>query len=171
MLAPFLAARCDEIQLAAKFGLPTIRTGADGSEKRTDGRPEYARSACDDSRVRLGVESIALCYLHRPDTEVPIEETVGAMAELAEACKIRCLGLSAVTVDELRSAHAVHPITAVQPEWSLCSRDVETHVVPTCAELGIGFVLFSPLGRGVPHRNAGQRPGRRGLPRRHRTHG
>jgi aryl-alcohol dehydrogenase-like predicted oxidoreductase len=148
MLAPFLATRRDEIQLATKFGITGIRLGADGAEKRTDGRPEYARSACEASLGRLGVESIDLYYLHRPDPEVPIEETVGAMAELAEAGKVRHIGLSEVTADELRRAHAVHPITAVQSEWSLWSRDVEDHVVPTCAELGIGFVPYSPLGRG-----------------------
>lgn len=148
MLAPFLAARREEIQLATKFGITAVRTGADDSEKRTDGRPEYVHSACEASLGRLGVDSIDLYYLHRPDPEVPIEETVGAIAELVETGKVRHIGLSEVTADELRRAHAVHPITAVQSEWSLWSRDVEDHVVPTCAELGVGFVPYSPLGRG-----------------------
>jgi aryl-alcohol dehydrogenase-like predicted oxidoreductase len=94
------------------------------------------------------VDSIDLYYLHRPDLDVPIEETVGAMAELVTAGKVAHIGLSEVTADELRRAHAIHPITAVQSEWSLWSRDVEDHVVPACAELGIGFVPYSPLGRG-----------------------
>ncbi|MGC2976271.1 aldo/keto reductase [Brevibacterium sp. FAM 25378] len=148
MLAPFLASRREEIQLATKFGITAIRTGTDGSTKRTNGRPEYAHQACEASLGRLGVETIDLYYLHRPDPDVPIEETVGAMAELIEAGKVRHIGLSEVTADELRRAHAVHPITALQSEWSLWSRDVEDHVVPACAELGVGFVPYSPLGRG-----------------------
>ena len=148
MLAPFLSERRDEIQLATKFGITAVRTGANDSDKRTDGRPEYARSACDASLRRLGVDTIDLYYHHRPDPDVPIEETVGAMAELIEAGKIRHIGLSEVTSEELRRAHATHPIAALQSEWSLWSRDVEDHVVPACAELGVGFVPYSPLGRG-----------------------
>lgn len=148
MLAPFLAERRDEVQLATKFGITAARTGTDGSTKRTNGHPDYAHSACDASLVRLGVESIDLYYLHRPDPDIPIEETVGAMAELIEAGKVRHIGLSEVTAEELRRAHAAHPITALQSEWSLWSRDVENHVVPACAELGVGFVPYSPLGRG-----------------------
>lgn len=148
MLAPFLAKRRDEVQLATKFGITGLRTLTDGSAKRTDGRPEYAHEACDASLRRLGVDSIDLYYLHRPDPDVPIEETVGAMAELVTAGKVAHIGLSEVTADELRRAHATHPITAVQSEWSLWSRDVEDHVVPACAELGVGFVPYSPLGRG-----------------------
>lgn len=148
MLAPFLAERREEVQLATKFGITAPRNGTDASAKRTDGRPEYARSACDALLSRLGVESIDLYYQHRPDTDVPIEETVGAMADLVEAGKIRHIGLSEVTADELRRAHSVHPIAAVQSEWSLWSRDVENHVAPICAELGVGFVPYSPLGRG-----------------------
>lgn len=138
MLAPFLAKRRDEVQLATKFGITAPRVGSDDSDKRTDGRPEYAHSACDASLARLGVETIDLYYHHRPDPDVPIEETVGAMAELVEAGKIRHIGLSEVTSEELRRAHAVHPIAALQSEWSLWSRDVEDHVVPACAELGVG---------------------------------
>jgi aryl-alcohol dehydrogenase-like predicted oxidoreductase len=148
MLAPFLAKRRDEVQLATKFGITGLRTLTDGSTKRTDGRPEYAHSACDASLRRLGVDSIDLYYLHRPDPDVPIEDTVGAMAELVTAGKVAHIGLSEVTADELRRAHAIHPITAVQSEWSLWSRDVEDHVVPACAELEVGFVPYSPLGRG-----------------------
>ena len=148
MLAPFLAKRRDDVQLATKFGITGLRTLTDGSAKRTDGRPEYAHQACDASLRRLGVDSIDLYYLHRPDPDVPIEDTVGAMAELVTAGKVAHIGLSEVTADELRRAHAIHPITAVQSEWSLWSRDVEDHVVPACAELGIGFVPYSPLGRG-----------------------
>lgn len=148
MLAPFLAERRADVQLATKFGIANDKTGAAGGGKRTNGTPAYAHSACDASLSRLGVDHIDLYYLHRPDPDTPIEETVGAMAELVTAGKVRHIGLSEVTADELRRAHAVHPITAVQSEWSVWSRDVEAHVVPTCAELGIGFVPYSPLGRG-----------------------
>lgn len=148
MLAPLLAERRDEVQLATKFGITAIRTGEAGKAKRTDGRPEYVRSACEASLRRLGVETIDLYYLHRPDHDVPIAETVGAMADLVSQGKVRQLGLSEVTAEELRSAHATHPIAAVQSEWSVWSRDVEAQVLPTCAELGIGFVPYSPLGRG-----------------------
>ena len=148
MLAPFLADRRDEVQLATKFGITAPRAGTDESDKRTNGSPDYVRSACDASLSRLGVETIDLYYHHRPDPDVPIEDTLDAMAELVEAGKIRHIGLSEVTAEELRRAHAIHPITAVQSEWSLWSRDVEDHVVPACAELGVGFVPYSPLGRG-----------------------
>ncbi len=113
-----------------------------------NGSPEYARSAIDASLRRLGVDHVDLWYLHRRDPQVPIEETVGAMAEAVEAGKVRYLGLSEVSGDTVRAAHAVHPISAVQSEWSLWTRDPETVVLPTLRELGIGFVPFSPLGRG-----------------------
>lgn len=149
MLAPLLSQRRDEVQLATKFGITGISLGEDHhGQKSTDGRPEYVTQACDSSLRRLGVETIDLYYLHRLDPEVPIEETVGAMAELITQGKVRHLGLSEVTAEELRRAHATAPITAVQSEWSLWSRDVEVRVVPTCAELGIGFVPYSPLRRG-----------------------
>jgi aryl-alcohol dehydrogenase-like predicted oxidoreductase len=156
MLAPLLARRRDDVQLATKFGITGLSVAAPnaGGEvprtagNGTDGRPEYAHRAVEASLARLGVETIDLYYLHRPDPTVPIEETVGAMAELVAQGKVRRLGLSEVTADELRRAHAVHPITAVQSEWSLWSRDVEAHVLPACAELGVGFVPYSPLGRG-----------------------
>src|SRR5205814_1206643 len=112
------------------------------------GRPEYVRSACEASLGRLGVETIDLYYQHRVDPEVPIEETVGAMARLVEEGKVRFLGLSEAAPQTIRRAHAVHPIAALQTEYSLWTRDVEAEVLPTCRELGIGFVAYSPLGRG-----------------------
>ncbi|WP_029089378.1 aldo/keto reductase [Brevibacterium album] len=155
MLAPLLAERRGDVQLATKFGIAgdtVARSGDDGAPRvaasGVNGRPEYVRTANEASLRRLGVETIDLWYLHRPDPAVPIEETVGAMAELVAQGRVRHLGLSEVTAEELRRAHAVHPITAVQSEWSLWSRDVEAHVLPACAELGIGFVPYSPLGRG-----------------------
>lgn len=149
MLAPLLTRRRDDVQLATKFGITGITVGAkQNGKKTTDGSPAYVRQACDASLKRLGVETIDLYYLHRPDLDVPIEETVGAMAELVEAGRVAHIGLSEVTADEIRLAQATHPITAVQSEWSVWSRDVEKNVVPACAELGIGFVPYSPLGRG-----------------------
>ena len=148
MLAPFITRHRDRLQVATKFGITGAIGVVDSSEPRTSGRPEYVRSACDASLRRLGVEVIDLYYQHRPDPSVPVEETVGAMAELVAAGKVRHLGLSEVTAAELRRAHATHPIAAVQSEWSLWSRDVERQVVPACAELGVGFVPYSPLGRG-----------------------
>lgn len=149
MLAPLLARRRSDVQLATKFGITGVTLGeGHRGAKSTDGRPEYVVDACDASLRRLGVDTIDLYYLHRADPDVPIEETVGAMAALVTAGKVRHLGLSEVTADEVRRAHATAPIAAVQSEWSLWSRDVERHVVPTCAELGIGFVPYSPLGRG-----------------------
>lgn len=152
MLAPLLAKRRADVQLASKFGITGVPLsageGAKPGKSGVDGRPEYVRSAAEASLRRLGVDTIDLYYLHRPDPNVPIEETVGAMAQLVDTGKVRHLGLSEVTSDELRRAHATSPITAVQSEWSLWSRDVEDHVVPACAELGVGFVPYSPLGRG-----------------------
>jgi len=112
------------------------------------GRPEYVLEACDDSLGRLGVDVIDLYYQHRVDPDVPIEETVGAMASLVEAGKVRHLGLSEAAPETIRRAHAVHPISALQTEYSLWSRDPEDAILPTCRELGIGFVAYSPLGRG-----------------------
>jgi aryl-alcohol dehydrogenase-like predicted oxidoreductase len=113
-----------------------------------DGRPEYVRSACDASLQRLGVERIDLYYQHRVDPNTPIEDTVGAMAELVAAGKVGHLGLSEASAETIRRAHAVHPITAVQTEYSLWTRDVEPEILPTLEELGIGLVAYSPLGRG-----------------------
>jgi aryl-alcohol dehydrogenase-like predicted oxidoreductase len=137
--------RRDEVVLATKFG--NVR-GADGSFLGISGKPEYVRSACEASLRRLGVETIDLYYQHRVDPEVPIEETVGAMARLVEEGKVRFLGLSEAAPQTVRRAHAVHPVAALQTEYSLWTRDVEEEVLPTCRELGIGFVAYSPLGRG-----------------------
>jgi len=133
------------VVLATKFG--NVR-GDDGAFLGVCGRPEYVRSACDASLKRLGVDHIDLYYQHRVDIEVPIEETVGAMAELVHAGKVRFLGLSEAAPDTIRRAHNVHTITALQTEYSLWSRDPEDEILPTVRELGIGFVPYSPLGRG-----------------------
>jgi aryl-alcohol dehydrogenase-like predicted oxidoreductase len=137
--------RRDRVVLATKFG---NQRGPDGSFLGVNGRPEYVRSACDASLRRLGVERIDLYYQHRVDPAVPIEETVGAMAELVRAGKVRWLGLSEAAPATIRRAHRVHPISALQTEYSLWSRDPEDEVLPTVRELGIGFVAYSPLGRG-----------------------
>jgi aryl-alcohol dehydrogenase-like predicted oxidoreductase len=140
-----IAERRDEVVLATKFG--NVRR-EDGSWVGRDGRPEYVHAACDASLARLGVEHIDLYYQHRVDRNVPIEETVGAMAELVQEGKVRFLGLSEASPETIRRAHAVHPITALQTEYSLWSRDPEERLLPTVRELGIGFVPYSPLGRG-----------------------
>jgi aryl-alcohol dehydrogenase-like predicted oxidoreductase len=135
------------IVLATKFGIQ--RDPADPTKRGINGRPEYVRTSIDDSLRRLGVDHVDLYYLHRVDPATPIEETVGAMAELVHAGKVRHLGLSECGAATLRRAHAVHPITAVQTEYSLWSRDPETSgILATCRELGVGFVPYSPLGRG-----------------------
>ena len=141
-----IAGRRDEVVLATKFG--NERT-PEGKYIGINGRPEYVRSACDDSLERLGVDHIDLYYQHRVDPKTPIEETVGAMAELVAAGKVHHLGLSEAAPETIRRAHATHPITALQTEWSLWTRDPETNgVLDTVRELGIGFVAYSPLGRG-----------------------
>jgi aryl-alcohol dehydrogenase-like predicted oxidoreductase len=140
-----LAGRRDRVVLATKFG---NERSEDGGWIGINGKPEYVRAACDASLERLGVETIDLYYQHRVDTTVPIEETVGAMAELVAAGKVRYLGLSEAAPETIRRAHAVHPITALQTEYSLWSRDPEDAILPTVRELGIGFVAYSPLGRG-----------------------
>jgi aryl-alcohol dehydrogenase-like predicted oxidoreductase len=137
--------RRNDIVLATKFG--NVR-GLDGSFLGINGRPEYVRAACEASLRRLKVETIDLYYQHRVDANVPIEETVGAMARLAEEGKVRYLGLSEAAPATLRRAHRAHPITALQTEYSLWSRDPEDEILPTCRELGIAFVAYSPLGRG-----------------------
>ena len=139
-----LAEHRSEIQLSTKFGF-VFRDSGPG----IDGRPEQVAARCDESLERLGFDAIDLYFLHRPDPEVPIEETVGAMAELVKAGKVRHLGLCEVSAKTLRRAHAVHPIAAVQSEYSLWTRDPEAHVLPACRELGVGFVPFSPIGRAV----------------------
>ncbi len=140
-----IADRRDRVVLATKFG---NERRADGSWVGINGRPEYVRSACDASLKRLGVEYIDLYYQHRVDQTVPIEDTVGAMAELVKAGKVRFLGLSEAAPETIRRAHAVHPISALQTEYSLWTRDPEDAILPTIRELGIGFVPYSPLGRG-----------------------
>lgn len=148
-LAPFVRAHRDEIVLATKFAIAPDPAFPDDPAKRVirNDRP-YIRQAVEGSLQRLGVDTIDLYYMHRRDPDVPIEESVGAMAELVAEGKVKHLGLSEVTADELRAAHAVHPIAAVQSEWSLFSRDIEKHVVPAAAELGVALVPYSPLGRG-----------------------
>ena len=141
-----LAGRRDEAVIATKFGI--VRDPDDPSKRAINGRPEYVRQACDGSLTRLGVDHIDLYYQHRVDPDTPIEETVGAMAELVAQGKVRFLGLSEAAPDTVRRAHAVHPISALQTEYSVWSRDPELEILPTLRELGIGFVPYSPLGRG-----------------------
>ncbi|MGI8580203.1 MAG: aldo/keto reductase [Solirubrobacteraceae bacterium] len=140
-----IADRRDEVVLATKFG---IQRGPDPSQRSINGRPEYVREACEASLRRLGVDHIDLYYQHRVDPKVAIEETVGAMAELIQEGKVRHLGLSEAAPATIRRAQAVHPIAALQTEYSLWSRDPEDEILPTVRELGIGFVPYSPLGRG-----------------------
>ena len=141
-----IKARRSEVVIATKFG---NERNPDGSWVGINGRPEYVRAACDASLQRLGVDCIDLYYQHRVDKNVPIEETFGAMKELVEAGKVRFLGMSEAKGETIRRAHAIHPVTALQTEWSLWTRDVEENgVLATVRELGIGFVPYSPLGRG-----------------------
>ncbi|ELS31083.1 MULTISPECIES: aldo/keto reductase [Pseudanabaena] len=140
-----IKARRDQVILATKFG--NVRS-ADGGWLGISGKPEYVQKSCDESLQRLGVDVIDLYYQHRVDLTVPIEETVGAMAELVKQGKVRYLGLSEAAPPTIRRAHAIHPISALQTEYSLWSRDPEDEILPTLQELGIGFVPYSPLGRG-----------------------
>jgi len=137
--------RRKQVVVATKFG---NQRGEDGSFKGVNGRPEYVRASCDGSLKRLGVDTIDLYYQHRVDTTVAIEETIGAMAELVRAGKVRFLGMSEAASSTIRRAHKVHPIAALQTEYSLWSRDAEDDILPTVRELGIGFVAYSPIGRG-----------------------
>ena len=141
-----LAGRRDEVVIATKFGI--VRDPDDPTKRAINGRPEYVRQACEGSLSRLGIDHIDLYYQHRVDPDTPIEETVGAMAELVEQGKVRYLGLSEAAPATIRRAHAVHPISALQTEYSLWTRDPEAEILPTLRELGIGFVPYSPLGRG-----------------------
>jgi aryl-alcohol dehydrogenase-like predicted oxidoreductase len=141
-----IAGRRDDVQLATKFG---NERKEDGTRVGINGSPEYVRSACDASLQRLGVDHLDLYYQHRVDRSVPIEETVGAMKKLVEAGKVRHLGLSEASATTIRRAHAVHPITALQTEYSLFTRDLEDDILPVLRELGIGLVPYSPLGRGI----------------------
>src|SRR6476661_11023192 len=138
--------RRDEVQLATKFG---NERKPDGTRVGVNGKPAYVRAACDASLQRLGVDHIDLYYQHRVDKTVPIEETVGAMAELVEEGKVRHLGLSEASAANIRKAHGTHPITALQTEYSLFTRDLEDEILPVLRELGIGLVRYSPLGRGI----------------------
>ena len=138
--------RRDEVVLATKFGI--VRSDVNPSVRGVNGKPEYVRSCCEASLRRLGVDTIDLYYLHRVDPNTPIEETVGAMAQLVKEGKVRYLGLSEASPQTLRRANAVHPIAALQSEYSLWTRDPEDQVLATCRELGIGLVAYSPLGRG-----------------------
>lgn len=144
LLGKALKGRRDKVFLASKFG--NLRTA--GSDRSVDGRPEKVPEFCDNSLKRLGVDHIDLYYQHRVDPAVPIEDTVGAMKRLVEQGKVRYLGLSEAGVNTIRRAHKVHPITALQSEYSLWCRDLEVDIIPTCRELGIGFVPYGPVGRG-----------------------
>jgi aryl-alcohol dehydrogenase-like predicted oxidoreductase len=141
-----IAGRRDQVVLATKFGL--VRDPANPAARGVNGRPEYVRQACDNSLKRLGTDHIDLYYQHRVDPDTPVEETVGAMAELVSAGKVRFIGLSEAGPATIRRAHAVHPVTALQTEYSIWARDPEAEILPAVRELGIGFVAYSPLGRG-----------------------
>ncbi|MGV9796899.1 aldo/keto reductase [Mycobacterium sp. NPDC003449] len=145
LLGKAIRGRRDSLTIATKFGNTLDR---DSNPRALDGRPEYVRSAIEGSLRRLGIDHVDLYYQHRIDPEVPIEDTVGALAELVEAGKVRYIGLSEPGPQTLRRAHTVHPITAIQNEWSLFTRDIENDTVPIARELGIGIVPYSPLGRG-----------------------
>lgn len=145
LLGKALVNRREKVILATKFG---VKRGRDGSWLGVSGSPDYVKACCDASLKRLQTDHIDLYYQHRPDPHVPMEETVGAMAELVRAGKVRFLGLSEASAEELEKAHRTHPITALQTELSLWSRDVEKEILPKARELGIGFVAYSPLGRG-----------------------
>jgi aryl-alcohol dehydrogenase-like predicted oxidoreductase len=146
LIGKTIRGRRDEVFIATKFA--NIRTKAEPNRWSLSGKAEYVRQACDASLQRLGVDHIDLYYQHRVDPQTPIEETVGAMAELVKAGKVKYLGLSEASPATIRRAHKVHPITALQTEYSLWERHVEAHILPTVRELGIGFVPYSPLGRG-----------------------
>ncbi|HJW92766.1 MAG TPA: aldo/keto reductase [Thermoanaerobaculia bacterium] len=137
--------RRDSVVIATKFG---NERNADGSWLGINGRPDYVKAACDASLLRLGVDHIDLYYQHRVDVKTPIEDTVGAMSDLVRAGKVRCIGLSEAAPGTIRRAHAIHPLTALQTEYSIWSREPEDEILPTVRELGIGFVAYSPIGRG-----------------------
>jgi aryl-alcohol dehydrogenase-like predicted oxidoreductase len=147
LLGSALAPHRDEVFLATKFGIKLVEEG-NLIDRVIDGSPEYVRASCDASLERLRTDHIDLYYQHRVDPNTPIEETVGAMAELVQAGKVRYIGLSEASAETIRRAHAVHPIAAVQTEYSLWTRDVEQEILPTLQELGIALVAYSPLGRG-----------------------
>jgi aryl-alcohol dehydrogenase-like predicted oxidoreductase len=167
LIAEAIAGHRDDYVIASKFG----NLGLLGDPRFADGRPEYVREACDKSLRRLNTDVIDLYYVHRIDPTVPIEDTIGAMADLQRQGKVRHLGLCEAGAATIRRAHATHPLSAVQIEYSLWSRDVEAEILPLCEELGIGFVAYSPLGRGfltgaVTGADAlGERDARRNMPR------
>ena len=146
LIGKILAKRRKEVVIATKFGI--TRDPANPTARKISGKPDYVRAACDASLKRLGVDVIDLYYQHRVDPSTPIEDTVGAMAELVRAGKVRHLGLSEAGVETIRRANAVHPIAALQMEYSVWTREAEDGVLPVCRELGVGFVAYSPLGRG-----------------------
>jgi len=146
LLGRAIRGRRDRVIIATKFGV--LRDTGDPGFSGVSGKPSYVKKACEESLRRLGVDCVDLYYQHRPDPETPIEETIGAMAQLVREGKVRYLGLSEVGAETIRRAHAVHPITALQSEYSLWTRDPEEKVLGVCRELGIGFVPYSPLGRG-----------------------
>ena len=150
LLSQFLKGRRDKVLLASKFGVVRDPDGPLGStyDRGINNEPAYMRQCCEESLARLGVEAIDVYYVHRADPKLPIEDTAGALADLIRAGKIRAYGLSEVTAETLRRAHAVHPVAAIQSEYSLWTREPELDVLPTCRELGISFVAYSPLGRG-----------------------
>jgi aryl-alcohol dehydrogenase-like predicted oxidoreductase len=147
LLGRFLKGRRERVVLATKFGI--VRSRDNPAARRIDNSPQYIRQACDASLRRLGIDTIDLYYIHRRDRSVPVEDAVGAMAELVQAGKVRYLGLSEVAPETLRRAHAVHPITAIQSEYSLWSRGPEREMRATCRELGVTFIAYSPLGRAI----------------------
>jgi aryl-alcohol dehydrogenase-like predicted oxidoreductase len=146
LLARAIKGRRDKFVIATKFGV--VFDPEDPTKRSVNGKPEYVQKAAEDSLGRLGIETIDLYYQHRVDPDMPIEDTVGAMSRLVEQGKVRYIGLSEASADTLRRASAIHPIAALQSEYSLWSRDVEAEILPTCRELGVGFVAYSPLGRG-----------------------
>ncbi len=150
LLGRFLKGRRDRVMLASKFGVVRDPEGPQGStyDRDIDNSPAYMRKCCEESLARLGTEAIDLYYVHRTNPNTPIEDTIGALADLVREGKIRAIGLSEVSAEQLRRAHGVHPVAAIQSEYSLWTREPELDVLPTCRELGITFVAYSPLGRG-----------------------
>ncbi len=156
LLSKAFSDRWEKVTVATKFG---VQRGPNGEWLGISGRPDYVKQACEKSLERLGIEAIDLYYQHRPDPDVPVEDSVGAMKELVDEGKVRFIGLSEFSAEQIRAAHAVHPITALQTEYSLWSRDVEEDILGTCRDLGIAFVAYAPLGRGfltgaIPNREA-----------------
>ncbi len=150
LVGRFVNNKRDQLVVSSKFGIARDPDGPEGStyDRDVDNSPEYMRRCCEESLQRLGTDRIDIYYIHRADPKIPIEDTIGAMAQLVEAGKIRGIGLSEVSADVLRRAHATHPISALQSEYSLWTREPEADVLPTCAELGVTFIAYSPLGRG-----------------------